>query len=54
MTAVSKIVSAEMVVEVNARRRPIALLGKANVLREETGKCTLEAAGIGVQTRREG
>jgi len=30
------------------KRRPIGLLGKANVLQEETVKSTVEAAGVGV------
>ena len=29
------------------------MLGKANALAEESSKCTLEAAGVGVQARRE-
>ena len=37
-----------------AMRRPDPLTGKANVLGEATGACTLGAAGVGVQTRREG
>src|ERR1700738_1052833 len=37
-----------------ASRRPAPLTGKANVLGEVTGACTLGAAGVGVQTRREG
>jgi len=32
-------------------RRPGSNAGKANVLGEETGECTLGAAGVGVQTR---
>ncbi len=32
------------------KRRPSPNVGKANALGEETGKCTLEAAGVGVQT----
>ena len=35
-------------------RRPDPFTGKANVLGEATGACTLGAAGVGVQTRREG
>jgi hypothetical protein len=35
-------------------RRPVPNVGKANVPGEETGACTLGAAGVGVQTRREG
>ena len=35
-------------------RRPCPNEGKAKVLREATGTCTLGAAGVGVQTRREG
>jgi hypothetical protein len=37
-----------------AMRRPGPNAGKANVLREATGACTSGAAGVGVQTRREG
>jgi hypothetical protein len=37
-----------------AMRRPGPNAGKANVLGEATGACTLGAAGVGVQTRREG
>ncbi len=37
-----------------ASRRPGPYAGKANVLGEATGACTLGAAGAGVQTRREG
>lgn len=36
-----------------AKRRPAPKIGKAVVLREETGKCTAGAAGVGVQTRGE-
>ena len=35
-------------------RRPGPNGGKADVLREETGMCTLGAAGVEVQARREG
>jgi len=35
-------------------RRPGPNAGKANVLGEATGACTLGAAGVGVQTRGEG
>lgn len=35
-----------------AKRRPVSNAGKAEVLWEETGKCTTEAAGVGVQGRR--
>ncbi len=35
-----------------AKRRPVSNAGKAEVLWEETGKCTTEAAGVGVQARR--
>lgn len=35
-------------------RRPVPNAGKANVLGEATGACTLGAAGVGVQTRGEG
>jgi hypothetical protein len=37
-----------------ACRRPAPKPGKANVLGEATGACTLGAAGVGVQTHREG
>ena len=37
-----------------ATRRPAVSPGKANVLGEVTGTCTLGAAGVEVQTRREG
>jgi len=37
-----------------AWRRPGPNVGKANVLGEATGACTLGAAGVGVQTRGEG
>jgi len=37
-----------------ASRRPVASPGKANDLGEVTGTCTLGAAGVEVQTRREG
>jgi hypothetical protein len=36
-----------------AGRRPGPNVGKADVLWEETGKCTTRAAGVGVQARRE-
>jgi hypothetical protein len=36
-----------------AKRRPVSNAGKAEVLWEETGECTTEAAGVGVQARRE-
>ena len=36
-----------------AKRRPVPNVGKAEVLREETGRCTSRAAGVGVQARRE-
>ena len=39
---------------VKAMRRPGPNAGKANVLGEATGACTLGAAGVGVQTRTEG
>jgi hypothetical protein len=45
--------STEVAVEIVARRRPNPSLGKANVLREETGVSTLGEAGVWVQTRRE-
>ena len=35
-------------------RRPGPNVGKADVLREETGMCTSGAAGVEVQARREG
>ncbi len=35
------------------RRRPGPNVGKADVLWEETGKCTTGATGVGVQARRE-
>ena len=35
-------------------RRPRPNWGKAIVLGEATGTCTLGAAGVGVQTRRQG
>lgn len=38
----------------NARRRPGPNAGKADVFGEATGTCTQGAAGVGVQTRREG
>jgi hypothetical protein len=38
----------------DALRRPGPNEGKANVLGEATGACTLGAAGVGVQTRGEG
>ncbi len=34
-------------------RRPSELVGKADVLWEETVKCTIEAAGVGVLASRE-
>ncbi len=36
-----------------AKRRPAHSTGKAVVLWEETGKCTIRAAGVGVLARRE-
>ena len=36
-----------------AKRRPAHSTGKAVVLWEETGKCTMRAAGVGVLARRE-
>jgi hypothetical protein len=36
-----------------AKRRPGPNAGKAEVVWEETGKCTTGAAGVGVQARRE-
>jgi hypothetical protein len=36
-----------------AKRRPGPNVGKAVVLWEETGKCTMGAAGVGVPARRE-
>ena len=38
----------EAVEGIMLKRRPIRLLGKANVLQEETVKSTVEAAGVGV------
>jgi hypothetical protein len=38
----------EAVERINAKRRPICPLGKTNVSRKETVKCTSKAAGIGV------
>ena len=35
------------------KRRPDDVFGKADVLWEETGKCTTRAAGVGVLARRE-
>ena len=35
-------------------RRPARWAGEANAPREETSECTLEAAGVRVQTHREG
>ncbi|GGB53324.1 hypothetical protein GCM10011409_33660 [Lentibacillus populi] len=35
------------------KRRPSELVGKADVLWEETVKCTIEAAGVGVLASRE-
>jgi len=35
-------------------RRPGPNEGKADVVEEETGRCTPRAAGVGVQARREG
>ena len=54
MTAAPKIVADESSCRVNATRRPGPNAGKANVLGEATGACTLGAAGVGVQTRGEG
>jgi hypothetical protein len=36
-----------------AERRPTCTLGKANALAEVSSRGTLEAAGVGVQARRE-
>ena len=36
-----------------AKRRPVHSTGKAVVLWEETGKCTIRAAGVGGLARRE-
>jgi len=36
-----------------AKRRPVANVGKAEVLWEETGESTTGAAGVGVQARSE-
>lgn len=48
--SVEKDIPTEVAVGAVAKRRPSALLGKANALGEETGMCTLEAAGVGDQT----
>jgi hypothetical protein len=54
MTAASKYsVPTEVAVGNKASRRPCLHWGKAIVLGEETGTCTLGAAEAGVQTRRE-
>src|SRR3972149_2979765 len=37
----------------NAKSRPGPNVGKADALWEETGKCTTETAGVGVQASRE-
>jgi hypothetical protein len=44
----------EVAVGVLAKRRPASNSGKANASGEETGTCTLGAAGVVVQTRGEG
>src|ERR1700676_2557763 len=54
MTAASKRSTDGSSCRRTASRRPAPLTGKANVLGEVTGACTLGAAGVGVQTRREG
>ena len=38
---------------IDAKRRPGHNVGKADVLREETGESTTGAAGVGVQARGE-
>src|SRR5438552_18608386 len=43
----------EVVCRVNASRRPGPYAGKANVLGEVTGTCTLGAAGVELQKRGE-
>jgi hypothetical protein len=54
MTTAPKLApSTEMAVGDIAKRRPICTLGKANALAEESSIGTLEAAGVGVQARRE-
>ena len=53
MTAASKWNADESSCRVKASRRPGPYAGKANVLGEATGVCTLGAAGAGVQTRGE-
>jgi len=55
MTAAPKTESrTEVAVRVIATRRPGPNVGKAEVLEEETGRCTSGAAGVGVQASREG
>jgi hypothetical protein len=55
MTAAPKTESrTEVAVRVNAQRQPGPNVGKAEVLEEETGRCTSGAAGVGVQASREG
>ena len=53
MTAASKFTADRSSCRRTASRRPDRPLGKANVLGEATGVCTLGAAGVGVQTRSE-
>lgn len=54
MTAASKKTPGRSRCRDAAIRRPGQKAGKANVLGEETGTCTLGAAGAGVQAREEG
>lgn len=54
MTAAPILSPAGSSCRVQAMRRPGPNAGKANVLGEATGACTLGAAGVGVQTRGEG
>lgn len=54
MTAPPKLSTDRSSSRIIAKRRPGPNAGKANVLGEATGACTLGAAGVGVQTRGEG
>ena len=55
MAATSKIPSAVKSLERNVTvRRPIALLGKADVAGEVTGKCNLQTVVVGAQASQEG
>ena len=54
MTAAPKLTPDRSSCRDAAMRRPGPNAGKANVLGEVTGACTLGAAGVGVQARREG